>query len=156
MKHLLLATILLLFFHPHSGGVTSQGYIKPYKNVKSLTEPLLQPQANLDTIVTTLPLASAPVPAGVSSCGDNQWANFIYTNESGCRTGAINPIGCEGIGQSCPGSVIREACPNLDYDCENQFYTNYANNHCDYHLGYAICYGGWEGAYNFWVQFHYW
>ncbi|HET7827445.1 MAG TPA: LysM domain-containing protein [Candidatus Saccharimonadales bacterium] len=93
--------------------------------------------------------AAAPAPAPVvqsapvSGCGDNQYANFIYMHESGCRTTAVNPGGCYGIGQACPGSKI--AYCGADYTCQNAFFTAYANK-----------YGGWAGAYAFWVAHGWW
>lgn len=98
-------------------------------------------------------VAAAPVPQGGVhyNCGDNYYAAYIYGNESGghvvgnCDTGARNGSGCLGIGQACPGSKLLAVCPNLDYDCENAFFTDYANK-----------YGGWAGAYQFWLNNHWW
>lgn len=103
---------------------------------------------NASNTVTLTGTASA-----ASSCGDNEYANYIYDHESHCSTTAVNSIGCRGIGQACPGDAL--PCGN-DYACQNSYFTNYANTHCDYHLGYPICYNGWAGAYAFWVTYHYW
>jgi LysM repeat protein len=90
-------------------------------------------------------VAPAPVPqaAPVAGCGDNSYANYIYSHESGCRTTAMSPNGCYGIGQACPASKI--AYCGADYACQNAFFTAYAGK-----------YGGWAGAYNFWVSHGWW
>lgn len=96
--------------------------------------------------------SAAPTGQGpMSGCGDNQYAAYIYGQESGghvtgnCNPSARNPGGCLGIGQACPGSKLVAACPNLDYACENAFFTNYANK-----------YGGWAGSYQFWLANGWW
>lgn len=78
-----------------------------------------------------------------SGCGDNQYAAYIYGQESGgrvtgmCNPSAVNPGGCTGIGQSCPASKIAHC--GTDYGCQNAWFSNYA----------AQRYGGWAGAYSF-------
>jgi resuscitation-promoting factor RpfB len=79
----------------------------------------------------------------VAGCGDNSYAHFIYSHESGCRTTAMNPNGCYGIGQACPASKL--AYCGADYACQNAFFTAYAGK-----------YGGWAGAYSFWVSHGWW
>ena len=87
-----------------------------------------------------------------SACGDNQYAAFIYGMESGgrvvgnCNPTARNASGCLGIGQACPGSKLLAICPNLDYACQNAFFTNYAVSR----------YGSWQGAYNAWKSQGWW
>lgn len=81
--------------------------------------------------------------APVSGCGDNQYANFIYSHESGCRTTAMSPNGCYGIGQACPASKL--AYCGSDYTCQNAFFT-----------AYSAKYGGWAGAYAFWTSHGWW
>lgn len=85
-----------------------------------------------------------PSVAVVSGCGDNQYAHFIYSHESGCDSNKWNSSGCYGIGQSCPASKIAHC--GSDYSCQNAFFTNYANK----------AYGGWAGAYAFWIRNHWW
>lgn len=89
--------------------------------------------------------ASAPAApsASVSDCGDNSYANFIYSHESGCRTNAMSANGCYGIGQACPASKI--AYCGADYACQNAYFTAYAGK-----------YGGWAGAYAFWISRGWW
>lgn len=73
-------------------------------------------------------------------CGDNDYAYQIYKQESGCRLDAVNPIGACGLGQSLPCSKLASVCPDwqVDYDCQNAFFTQY-----------AMQYGGWSQAYSF-------
>lgn len=92
--------------------------------------------------------ATAPVRAPqptktTSGCGDNQYAHYIYMKESGCRTTAVNSIGCRGIGQACPGTKL--PC-GADYACQNQWFTNYAMQR----------YGSWYKAYQFWLAHKWW
>lgn len=96
----------------------------------------VQPQA--DTEIT--PVATA-TPSVVAGCGDNQYAQFIYQHESGCNLNATNSQGCYGIGQACPGSKL----PGTDYATQNEYFTEYAQK-----------YGGWAGAYAFWLSNGWW
>lgn len=94
--------------------------------------------------VASAPVTAAqPVSAVVAGCGDNEWAQYIYQHESGCNLNAVNSGGCRGIGQACPGSKL--PC-GADYACQNAYFTDYANSR----------YGGWQQAYNFWVNNHWW
>lgn len=85
-----------------------------------------------------------PVVQGVTNCGDNMYKQYIYQKESGCRTNAVNSIGCRGIGQACPGSKL--PCSNSDFACQDAWFSNYAIQR----------YGSWEAAYNFWLRNHWW
>jgi LysM repeat protein len=95
--------------------------------------------------VVAAPSVVAPVaqPTPTSGCGDNSYANYIYMHESRCNTGAQSSNGCFGIGQACPASKL--AYCGTDYACQNEYFTSYAGK-----------YGGWEGAYNFWVSHGWW
>lgn len=73
----------------------------------------------------------------------NQYKDFIYSHESGCRPEAVNSIGCRGIGQACPGSKL--PC-GADFACQDAYFTNYA----------MARYGSWEAAYRFWVANRWW
>lgn len=75
------------------------------------------------------------------------YANFVISHESGWRPNALNASGCAGLGQACPGSKLAAVCPNWQGDpiCQMRFFN-----------GYASRYGGWAGAYNFWLSHHYW
>lgn len=70
----------------------------------------------------------------------------IFTRESGNNPKRWNAEGCVGLGQACPASKLLAVCPNLDYDCEVQFFTSYAVSR----------YGSWDGAWAFWQKAHWW
>lgn len=131
-------------------GITAPPTPPPAEAIVAAVTPLPEPTPTPIPVVTptTAPVASGPR----SGCGDNEYAAFIYGNESGgkipgnCNPSAQNAGGCLGIGQACPGSKVTAACPNLDYDCENKFFTEYAISR----------YGSWLGAYQFWVANNWW
>lgn len=125
----------------------------PIINVQALTPTKIKPiaQASVQPIQPLEPVQTPSAPISPSNapngaCGDNSYANFIYTHESGCSLTVRNAEGCIGIGQACPASKLLSVCPNLDYACENSFFTSYAN----------AAYGGWAGAYAFWTSHHWW
>ena len=66
--------------------------------------------------------------------------------ESSMRLDAVNSIGCKGLGQDCNGQLEKD-CPNwrTDYACQDAYFTRYVKSR----------YGGWMGAYNFWLS-HNW
>lgn len=124
-----------------------------YQPVAQLQDPQLAPATSLDQVPVPAPTpapkaapAAAPavVAAVVSGCGDNFYANYIYMHESGCNTGAVNPIGACGIGQALPCSKM--GCSLADYACQNNYFTGYATS----------TYGGWAGAYNHWLEYSWW
>ncbi|MGH7157415.1 MAG: LysM peptidoglycan-binding domain-containing protein [Candidatus Saccharimonadales bacterium] len=117
---------------------------------RPLPTPAPAPDPAVNTLAPTPAAVSAPVAAlpvassgPVAGCGDNSYANYIYSHESGCRTTAMSPNGCYGIGQACPASKI--AYCGADYACQNAFFTAYAGK-----------YGGWAGAYAFWISHGWW
>jgi uncharacterized protein YabE (DUF348 family) len=84
--------------------------------------------------------------AGIAS-GDYGYVNFVISHESGWNPASLNGSGCAGLGQACPGSKLAAVCPGWQNNpvCQLKYFT-----------GYASRYGGWGGAYNFWVGHHYW
>jgi len=92
------------------------------------------------------PVVKTPYRAPTQVSGVSNPKLFIYNKESGNNPKRYNSQGCVGLGQACPGSKLIRACPNLDYACEDAWFTNYAVKR----------YGSWQGAYNFWVQNHWW
>jgi hypothetical protein len=89
--------------------------------------------------------AAAAAPAWDGSCGDNSYANYIYSHESGCNPSAINSSsGACGIGQELPCG--KSGCSLGNYACQNAYFTNYAISR----------YGSWAGAYQFWVAHKWW
>ncbi len=113
---------------------------------RSLPTPAPAPAVTAPTQPTvSAPAVTLPVNSGgpVAGCGDNFYANFIYSHESGCRTTAMSPNGCYGIGQACPASKL--AYCGADYACQNAYFTAYAGK-----------YGGWAGAYAYWQSHGWW
>jgi len=66
---------------------------------------------------------------------------FIYLHESGNDPKRWNGSGCAGLGQACPASKLLAVCPNLDYECEDKWFTSYMLNR----------YKTWENAKAFWL-----
>jgi len=84
--------------------------------------------------------------AGISS-GDYGYVNYIVSRESNWNPAALNGSGCAGLGQACPGSKLAAVCPGWQSNpvCQLRYFS-----------GYASKYGGWGGAYNYWLSHHYW
>lgn len=114
---------------------------------RALPQDAPAPAAPTQSSTAHTPSATVSVPtiqsAPIAGCGDNSYANYIYSHESGCRTTAMSPNGCYGIGQACPASKL--AYCGADYACQNAFFTAYAGK-----------YGGWAGAYAFWIAHGWW
>jgi hypothetical protein len=116
----------------------------PQEVVKPLQGASFVPVAQLDTIVIPQAVVQPQISSGVSNCGDNSYANFIYSHESGCSTTALNPNGCYGLGQDCSGTV--EALCGSNYTCQDQWFNNYA----------LTRYGSWANAQAFWTANSWW
>ena len=116
---------------------------KTKKQIEELNKQLeekdkqLQAKAARKVYAATAPQSSGPCNTG------NPYKDYIYNHESSCRTGAVNSIGCRGIGQACPGSKL--PCGE-DFACQDAFFSDYAERR----------YGGWYNAYVFWVNNHWW
>lgn len=110
-----------------------------------LQEPVPQITARGSTIAVPGDKTGLMAAAGIAS-GDYAYANYVVSRESNWNPNARNAGGCLGLGQACPGSKLTAVCPNLDPVCQLKFFSGYANGR----------YGGWGGAYNFWLSNHYW
>lgn len=110
-----------------------------------LQDPVPQITARGSTVAITGDKTGVMAAAGISS-GDYAYVNYIISRESNWNANARNAGGCLGLGQACPGSKLTAVCPNLDAVCQLKFFGGYANGR----------YGGWGGAYNFWLSHHYW
>lgn len=97
------------------------------------------------TVIVAGDHAALMLQAGIPS-SQHGAAEYIITRESGWRLNAQNSGGCLGLGQACPGSKLVNACPEYANDaiCQLRFFTAYVNGR----------YGGWNGAYQFWVINH--
>lgn len=117
------------------------------KDIEQLNKQLQETQKALEAKRATPKVyAAVPTPTtavGTINCGDNPYKQYIYQHESGCNTAARNSIGCYGIGQSCPATKIAQC--GTDFACQDAWFSNYANK-----------YGGWAGAYQFWLRNHWW
>lgn len=98
--------------------------------------------SKLQVAATSIPTQGTA--SASSQCGTDPYMSQIYMRESGCRVGAVNPIGCTGLGQSCPASKIAHC--GLDWACQNAWFTNYAN----------VRYGSPAAAWAFWQKNHWW
>ncbi|MDO8591755.1 MAG: G5 domain-containing protein [bacterium] len=110
-----------------------------------LQDPVPQITARGSTVAIAGDKTGVMAAAGISS-GDYAYVNYIISRESNWDPNARNAGGCLGLGQACPGSKLTAVCPNLDPVCQLKFFGGYANGR----------YGGWGGAYNFWLSNHYW
>lgn len=123
------------------------------KKIEELNKQLQDAQSQLQARAAakaqaTAVAAEAPAGYTVNGCGDNEYANYIYMHESGCRTnafGSLTELGraC-GIGQALPCSKL--PCALDDYNCQNAWFTNYAIQR----------YGSWYNAYVYWLNHHNW
>ncbi len=84
--------------------------------------------------------------AGISQ-GDYAYVDYIVSHESGWNPGAHNASGAYGLCQALPGSKMASAGSDWPSNPVTQL------KWCS---GYASRYGGWAGAYNYWVSHHYW
>lgn len=93
----------------------------PAVEAKADTPPVqtetLQPVALAPVVVT-------PPTQPITACGSDPQMAYIYTVESGCRTGAYNELGCRGLGQACPGGKL--PCSDSDWTCQDNWFRNYA------------------------------
>jgi uncharacterized protein YabE (DUF348 family) len=87
--------------------------------------------------------------AGVSA-GDYQYVDYIVSHEggwAGATKSNSGGSGAYGICQALPGSKMASAGADWATNPVTQL------KWCS---GYAAKYGGWAGAYNYWVAHHYW
>lgn len=110
-------------------------------------------QAAVPTIIargTTIDIngdkTSIMAAAGIAA-SDYPYVNFIVSHESGWRVTAANPSGAYGLCQSLPGSKMATA--GADWQTNPITQLRWCSS-------YASRYGGWGGAYNYWLSHHYW
>lgn len=84
--------------------------------------------------------------AGISP-SDYGYVDYIVSHESGWRVNAQNPSGAYGLCQSLPG--IKMASAGDDWSVNPVTQLRWCNQ-------YASRYGGWSGAYSYWLSHNYW
>jgi uncharacterized protein YabE (DUF348 family) len=113
----------------------------------TILDPVPQVVARGVTVAVTGDKESLMAAAGISP-GDYGYVNFIISHESGWRTTAQNASGAYGLCQSLPASKMASAGADWASNPITQL------RWCS---GYAAGrYGGWAGAYSFWINNHYW
>lgn len=114
--------------------------------IKTIVEPAQKAQeAAQAALQAQQPTYTAPT-VYYAPLAPNDAKLYIYMHESGNDPKRWNGSGCVGLGQACPASKLTAVCPNLDYACEDNWFTQYA---------YSV-YGGWQQAYNHWLNWHSW
>lgn len=117
---------------------------KPVQLAQPITERPPEPVQPLAKVEEPKPQPAKAAPVQISG---NAAMQFIFQKESSNNPYAKNASGCLGLGQACPGSKLLAVCPDLgNVQCQINFFTAYANSR----------YGGWEGAYQFWIRNHWW
>jgi uncharacterized protein YabE (DUF348 family) len=126
-----------------NGVVTSKTVIQE----TVISDPVPQIVARGTTVYVVGDHASVMSAAGISS-GDYGYVDFIVSHESGWRVQAQNASGAYGLCQALPGSKMASAGEDWASNPVTQlrWCSSYA----------ARSYGGWGGAYSFWVSHHYW
>ncbi len=111
------------------------------------TRTLVAKGTKVPIVTVTGDRAEVMSAAGIAE-SEQYYADYVISHESGWRLTARNSGGCLGLGQSCPGSKLINACPSYDSDaiCQLQFFDGYAQSR----------YNGWYGAYQFWLVNHWW
>lgn len=153
IKYLSIGLILTIgFSYPAHVSALEQPFTEvgvPITHIKLIepiqTVPISQAQEVTPEPVT--PVVQAPVASTRSYAQpDNYYKAFIYSHESGNDPSKYNSSGCLGLGQACPASKLLASCPNMDYACEDAWFSNYA----------ISVYGSWEGAYSAWQSKGWW
>ncbi len=112
-----------------------------------LQEPVPQITARGSTIAIPGDKTGLMSAAGIAA-RDHAYANYIVSRESNWRPLAKNASGAYGLCQALPGSKMASAGGDWATNPVTQL------RWCS---GYASSkYGGWGGAYNFWLSHHYW
>ena len=88
----------------------------------------------------------AAVEAATASMlgGNAFYANYIFSHESCEDPGRLNSIGAKGLGQAYLHADF--TCGPNDITCQINWFTGYANS----------TYGGWGGAYSYWLGHQLW
>jgi len=129
--------------------VTQNGQVvsKTVIQETTISDPVPQIIARGTVVYVNGDHTSMMAAAGISA-GDYGYVDYIISHESGWRTDAYNPSGAYGLCQALPGSKMASAGSDWQGNPITQlrWCTSYASR----------SYGGWAGAYSFWVSHHWW
>jgi uncharacterized protein YabE (DUF348 family) len=128
--------------HTTNGKETSREVLQEVVTVQPVTQIVAR-----GTVVDIAGDKSAIMAAAGISPEDYGYANYIISHESGWRPNASNPSGAYGLCQALPGSKMASAGGDWATNPVTQL------RWCS---GYAQKFGGWAGAYNYWISHHYW
>lgn len=161
-KWVLIAFLLGLLF-VRSGHVVAVEN-PPHKPIQFISYKPIQaqeaaPQAQAVKVATQPPkTTTAPVvsssgshedwmaAAGISP-SDYGYVDYIVSRESTWSYTVVNYLGATGLCQSLPGNKM--AAAGADWQTNPITQLRWCNS-------YAQGFGGWAGAYNYWVKNHYW
>lgn len=112
-----------------------------------LQEPVPQITARGSTVAVPGDKTGLMSAAGIVA-SDHAYANYIISRESNWRPSAKNASGAYGLCQALPGSKMASAGGDWATNPVTQlrWCSGYARDR----------YGGWGGAYNFWLSHKYW
>src|SRR3989344_2153380 len=112
-----------------------------------LQEPVPQITARGSTVAVPSDKISLLSAAGIAP-GDHAASHYIISRESNWRPGAATSSGASGLCQALPGSKMASAGSDWQTNPITQlrWCSGCARDR----------YGGWGGAYNFWLRNHYW
>lgn len=108
-------------------------------------EPVPQITARGSTVAITGDKTGVMASAGIPS-GDYAYVNFIVSHESNWNSTSENASGAYGLCQALPGSKMSSA--GSDWGSNPVTQLRWCN-------GYVSRYGGWGGAYDFWLAHRY-
>jgi len=112
-----------------------------------LQDPVPQITARGSTVAIPGDKTGVMAAAGIGA-GDYAYANYIVSRESNWHVTSQNASGAYGLCQALPGSKMASAGGDWATNPITQL------RWC---AGYAQSkFGGWGGAYNFWLSHHYW
>lgn len=108
-----------------------------------------KPVVTQPVAVQTAPVRQVQTGSAIGGCGNEEnlsGMDYVFCHESTKNPTATNAEGCVGLGQACPASKLYSVCPDLNVNCQIDFFTQYAVSR----------YGSWSGAEAFWRVHRWW
>lgn len=137
-----------------SGTYLSQSVVAVTSPITPTPEPTPTPKPTQVAVKTTqkkvkqspelTPERRALIASAGIAASDAEHVNFIFWRESGWNSAAINPGGCAGLGQACPGKKM--PCKLDDALCQVKYFDGYAKGR----------YGSWAMAHSAWNRQNWW